>query len=133
MPKQLPDTDRSGIDVTSIPCAPVIIFQRALEDMKVTAGRLAKTLDEQLEANTTKVLVIGGNIENAGLGLRAFGRVCLAHDGAVRNALKGKTVRRQGNSGMACQCRVRDGRRGMRTGQKTCGCVAIDSRMFATI
>jgi len=63
MPKQLPDTDRSGIDVTSIPCAPVIIFQRALEDMKVTAGRLAKTLDEQLEANTTKVLVIGGEIE----------------------------------------------------------------------
>ena len=57
------DLDKpSPVDVTTIPCAPVIIFQKAMEEMQITAQRLAKKIDQQLEAKTTKVLVIGGEV-----------------------------------------------------------------------
>jgi len=55
-------TKPSPVDVTTIPCAPVIIFQKAMEEMQITAQRLAKKIDQQLEAKTTKVLVIGGEV-----------------------------------------------------------------------
>lgn len=57
------DLDKpSPVDVTTIPCAPVIIFQKAMEEMQITAQRLAKKIDQQLDAKTTKVLVIGGEV-----------------------------------------------------------------------
>lgn len=50
------------VNINDMPHAPVGIFRAALEAVKIDAERLANKLDKQLDAKSTKVLIVNGNV-----------------------------------------------------------------------